>query len=226
MPLKLIFFICCLTISVWAQETDKKEYIQLKNGEVLQAEIKKLRPTYVVARVGPVERKYPAALVKKLYSKYYNKDFESHAVGKRKTPHLLGVFIDGEVKALVELKNMVVRVNDYNPMMYSSGGFFYGGSSSHTEKSGFWTLEGKTYFRHKSENDTVCHVAEKKAFFNCKEYECFPIMIKLLNGLNDLDLSRNIRDQTYRDLIVKYNNECEARFRIKEEEQENKEKNK
>jgi hypothetical protein len=220
--LTLLFLCLCITKG-FGQASIKKEFIQLRNGDLLNADIKKVRPGYVVARVGPVERKYPAFLVKKFYSKAYNTVFESHAVGRRKW-HFLGIFRDGEVIALCELKNMVVTNHTYNPMMYSIGSVYFGGTISHTKKSGFWTLEGKTYFRHISESDTALHVASKKELFACKAYECFPIMIKLLNGLNDMDLSYSIRNQTYRDLIVKYNSECEAKFRNDEEEREKKRK--
>jgi len=218
---KLLFFLFIISFNIISQTEEKKEYIILANGEKLEAQIKKVRPKYIKAKVGPVDREFPAELIKSFYSKDYNTVFESHKIGKKNKNILLGIYRDGEVITLCELKNMVAKVTDVN---YNSningtgfGGFFY---STHKEKSGLWTLEGKTYFRHKDEPPETLHEANKKEFLNVKLYECFPLMIKLVNSLNDLDLSRNIRDQTYRDLIVKYNNECEAKLREKAEERE------
>lgn len=224
MKIKILVFCFLIFAKCFSQEDAKKEFIKLLNGEVIHVDIKKIRPTYIKARQGPVDKVFKVDQIDRFYSKYYNAIFESHAIGKRKRKKFLGVYRDGEVTVLCELKNLNVTVRNY----FYSNDAFYGPSyisfGKHREKTGFWTLEGKTYFRHVSEPDSVIHVANKKELFNCKAYECFPIMIKLLNGLNDMDLNANIRNQTFRDLLVKYNNECEARLRVKEEEKEKEKK--
>lgn len=224
MKSKILFFCFLCFAKAFSQEEKKPEFIKLKNGELILVEIKKIRPTYIKAKQGPVDKVFSVDQIDRLYSKFYNTVFESHAVGRRKKKHLLGVYRDGEVLVLCELKNMSVNV----PSFYYNNDIFLGPRyvqlGSHKEKTEFWTLEGKTYFRHQSEADSVIHVANKKELFNCKAYECFPIMIKLLNGLNDMDVTANIRNQTFRDLLVKYNNECEARLRVKEEEKEKEKK--
>ena len=221
----ILFLIIGLT--VFAQEEKKKEFIELIDGKMLDAKIIKIRPKFVIAKVGPVEKKYDASQVQSLYSLDYNTVFEGHQVGKKKRWQLLGIYRDGELIVLCELKNMITVSPGYSTMTYnpSSGTMMSNRMGQNKEKSGFWTLEGKTYFRHNTEPKVIIHEASKPEFYNMKKYYCFALMMKLVNGLNSLDLSRDIRNQTYRDLIVKYNNECEAKKRTEEDEREkNKEK--
>ncbi len=102
------------------------------NGEKLAAQIKKVRPKYIKARVGPVDREYKAEQISSFYSKEYNTVFESHKIGKKQKSRLLGIYRDGDVIALCELKNMVTTVvqTNFTPGHIGPGGVFIPGSSS------------------------------------------------------------------------------------------------
>lgn len=73
----------------------------------------------------------------------------------------------------------------------------------------------KPYFRHVSENNKIIHPVSIAELKNKTYYNCDSVMKSLIAGLNEFDLDWTIRNETFRDLIKKYDMNCEAEQRWK-----------
>lgn len=216
MKVVLIISLLISSFCLIAEGNSDKDYLVLVNGDTMYRKITQLQSEFVEiesykANAKQGKRKIAADSIDLLYSKAYGKIFESHPIGKKKNEKLLIARIEeGELIIFCFLTKVSKPFTD--------GGL---GLTFSFESAG--TDFGKeAYFRHETESKSIIHKVNTEELNKIDNYKCWSLMQKMLHGLNEFDLSKSMREETFKNLVHKYNMECEAQKRVEEDERSNK----
>ena len=188
-----------------AQSMQHKEFILLITGDTLINEIVKIDPSYVkVKSVNLAKytktRKIPADSIINLYSSEFPFLFESHflKIKNKDKKYLYGRIENREIIGYSDIQSMATSDSQGNstvPRYYVSNII--------------------RFFRHQGEVGDYFHENNKKELLSIENLECLLIMKKLIDGLSEWESDSIV---AYSDLIMRYNNECEAFKRMQQDE--------
>jgi len=201
-----VFFVLILNLNFFGQNVDQpKDWIVLLNGDSLRTEIIQLKTNSLkVKMTDGSKKKIKAEEIKSFYYSFYNAKFISYKVGKKMEHEFLGKFLEGEITIYSTLKELYSKD--------SNGGNI---------NSGLFVLDGTPYFKYLKDKKDTLYLINSESLLKFKDYNCNDLMVKLIKGLSEYELSKYNRVLTYKELVIKYNNQCEALKREEEDEKNN-----
>ncbi len=199
------------------QSQNRENYIVYNNGDTLRAKIAKVKPTKVRLIINNRMVWLPANQLRAVKRDLY--EYESFYFEKKGKFKLLVKNYSGELIVFSEFSttNTSVRGGSMGTMiLFGAGGVMVANGGNTRSAVNLSYL--KPYFRHMNEDRKVIHLASIGALKNNKYLICPEIMNELIKGIGEFDLDRQLVNGTFRDLMLKYNNNCAAKLREAEYE--------